>query len=111
MRYNIIDQSYHGETVNPLRAQLQAAMEKFATFGPDQAREFFRQSGVTGPDTKIARTWANFHESEQQIFIQAAGLSSCPKEWGRYSEREQHRLWQAVTRAASWGERVKAAIT
>lgn len=110
MRLHIIDHSYKGATVNPLGSKLEAALEKYGKYRSAEAREYFRLSGVTGPDTRKAIAWDRFNELEQKVFIQASGLNTYPKPWMRYEPAERDRLWLAVTRAANWGERVKAAI-
>lgn len=111
MRLHIIDHSFKGQTVNPLQGKLDEALEKFAKFRSEDAREFFKLSGVTGPDARKALAWDRFNEAEKEIFVKAAGLNTYPKAWLHFDQSERDRLWLAITRACSWGERVKAAIT
>lgn len=103
---------FQGPTRPANESQRQQRLKKYAGMTVAECREELRRMGAMDPDAARARVWDRLNRQEQRMIAQAAGVVLSRHDavyvWGDIPERQQERLWTAIRRARTWGQRLHA---
>ena len=107
----MINQDYQGPTRNPHGETLARLTHQFRNVrGPEQLDKALKAWGICEVSPKQARFWnLALNQRERETFCDLAGLSVSysHQQWQQIPAKQRARLWQAVSDAATWGERLR----